>query len=98
GDAALLLLRVVVGLGVALVDGAELVLGAGVEQQVLRRRGLAGVDVGDDAQVADLAEVPLGGHGWVRGQGSGARVRTSGRKGAREKGSGAREVTAFSAP
>ena len=53
GDAALLLFRVVVGLGRALVDAAELVLGAGVVEQVLGGRGLAGVDVGDDAEVAD---------------------------------------------
>ena len=57
GDAALLLLGVVVGLGGALVDAAELVLGAGVVEQVLGGGGLAGVDVGDDAEVADVGQV-----------------------------------------
>ena len=53
GDAALLLLLVAVGVGVALVDGAELVLGAGVVEQVFGGRGLARVDVRDDAEVAE---------------------------------------------
>src|SRR5262249_42169631 len=65
GDAALLLLRVVVGFGRALIDAAELVLGAGVVQDVLGGRRLARVDVGDDADVAKFAQVGLGvgGHG-----------------------------------
>ena len=57
GDAAFLLLGVVVGLGGALIDAAELVLGPGVVEQVLGGRRLAGVDVGDDAEVADLRQV-----------------------------------------
>ncbi len=57
GDAALLLFGVVVGLGGALIDAAELVLGPGVVEQVLGGRRLAGVDVRDDADVADLGQV-----------------------------------------
>ena len=60
GDAAFLLFLVVVGLGGALVDAAELVLGAGVEEHVFGGGGLAGVDVRNDAEVADLAQVDLG--------------------------------------
>ena len=60
GDAAFLLLGVVVGLGGALIDAAELVLGPGVVEQVLGGGRLAGVDVGDDADVADLAQVGVG--------------------------------------
>ena len=55
GDAAFLLFGIVVGLGRAFIDAAELVLGPGVVEQVLGGRGLAGVDVGDDAEVADAA-------------------------------------------
>ena len=55
GDAAFLLFRVPVGVGGAFIDGAELVLGAGIVEQVFGGRGLARVDVGDDAEVADLA-------------------------------------------
>ena len=54
GDAAFLLFLVVVGVGGALIDAAELVLGAGVKEDVLGGRRLAGIDVGNDADVADL--------------------------------------------
>ena len=56
---------IVVGLGGALVHGAEAVRGAGVVEDVLGGRRLAGVDVGDDAEVANLAQVDafVGGHG-----------------------------------
>ena len=56
GDAAFLLFGVVVGFGGAGVDGAEPVLGPGVVEQVLGGRGLAGVDVRDDAEVANLVK------------------------------------------
>jgi hypothetical protein len=39
------------------VGVADLVVDAGVEQDALGRRGLAGVDVRHDADVADLVEV-----------------------------------------
>jgi hypothetical protein len=55
GDAALLLLRIVVGVGGPLVDLADAVLGAAVEQHPLGDGRLAGVDVGDDADVADFS-------------------------------------------
>src|SRR5208283_326043 len=56
-DAAFLLLGIVIGLGGARVDVTELVLGAGVVQNVVGGRGFAGVDVRNDAEVADLAQV-----------------------------------------
>src|SRR5207253_1141197 len=66
GDAAFLLLLVVVGLSGAGVDGAQAVRGGGVIEDVLGGRGLAGVDVGNDAEVADLGQVIAGGgHGRV---------------------------------
>src|SRR6185312_388287 len=52
-DAALLLLGHPVHRGRALVDLADLVRLARVEQDALGRRGLAGVDVGHDPDVAD---------------------------------------------
>jgi hypothetical protein len=57
GDAALLLLLHPVHRGSALVDLTDLVGDAGVEQDALGGRGLAGVDVRHDADVADLVEV-----------------------------------------
>jgi hypothetical protein len=62
GDAALLLILQEVHGGGALMDLAHLVGLAGVEKDALGDRGLAGVDVGADADVADVGEV--GGHGW----------------------------------
>jgi hypothetical protein len=53
GDAAIALLRVEVGDGRAVVDLAALVRGPGGVQEPLGDGGLAGVDVGEDAQVAD---------------------------------------------
>src|SRR5262249_39788480 len=67
GDAAFLLLGVVVGLGGALIDAAEAVLGAGVEEQVLGGGGLARVDVGDDADVAVAVDGDGGGGGGFGG-------------------------------
>ncbi|SST11395.1 Uncharacterised protein [Acinetobacter baumannii] len=52
GDAALLLLDHPVHGRRAVMDLAHLVVDAGVEEDPLGRRGLAGVDVGDDADVA----------------------------------------------
>ena len=52
GDAALLLLHHPVHDGRAVVDLAHLVGNAGVEEDALGRRGLAGVDVRHDADVA----------------------------------------------
>src|SRR5699024_7583001 len=56
-DAALLLLLHPVHRRGTLVRLAELVVHAGVEEDAFRRRRLAGIDVGHDADVADLAEV-----------------------------------------
>ena len=64
GDAALLLLLHPVHDGGALVDLTDLVGDAGVEQDPLGRRRLAGIDVRHDADVADLGEGGVcGGHG-----------------------------------
>ena len=60
-DPALLLLGVEVHDGRAVVDLADLVDAAGVIQDALGRRRLAGVDVGGDADVADFRQVA--GHG-----------------------------------
>ena len=54
-DAALLLLLHPVGRRGAVVGLADLVVDARVEQDALGRRGLAGIDVRHDADVADLA-------------------------------------------
>ena len=56
GDAAILLFLVVIGFRGPLVDAAQLVLGARVKQNVLRGGRLAGIDVGDDADVTHLGE------------------------------------------
>ena len=56
GDAALLLLHHPVHGRGALVDLADLVADAGVEEDALGRRGLAGIDVGHDADVAGALE------------------------------------------
>ena len=52
GDAALLFLFHPVGNGVAVINVADLVDQAGVEQDTLGRRGLARIDVGADTKVA----------------------------------------------
>ena len=62
GDAALLLLFHPVHGGRALMDLADLVGLPGVEQDPLGEGGLAGVDVGDDADVADPIQGILSGH------------------------------------
>ena len=64
-DAALLLLGHPVHRCRALGDLADLVVDPCVEQDPLGRRGLAGIDVRHDADVADLGEVSsgVGGHG-----------------------------------
>ena len=54
GDAAFLLFLVPVGDGVAGVHGPEAVRGPGVVEQMFRGRRLAGVDVRDDAEIAEL--------------------------------------------
>src|SRR4029077_20191099 len=56
-DAALLLLRHPVHRGRALVDLTDLVGLAGVEEDALGRRRLAGVDVGHDPDVPDQLEL-----------------------------------------
>src|SRR6476661_7352776 len=56
-DAALLLLLHPVHRGSAIVDLTDLVRDACVEQDPLGRRRLAGIDVGHDADVADLGQV-----------------------------------------
>src|SRR5690606_21941781 len=53
-DAALRFLRIVVGLGRAFIDFAELMGGARVIENPLRRRRLARIDVGNDADVSDV--------------------------------------------
>src|SRR5690349_6986342 len=55
-DAAVALLRVEVGDGRAVVDLTAPVRGAGGEQDPLGDSGLARVDMGEDAQVADGGE------------------------------------------
>src|SRR5262249_56087760 len=55
-DALLLLQRVEVGSGVALVHVADFVLGAAEVENALRGRGFAGVHVGDDANVPQVFE------------------------------------------
>ena len=62
-DAALLLLLHPVHRGRALVDLADLVGAAGVVEDPLGRRRLAGVDVGHDPDVAGLLEGELARHG-----------------------------------
>ncbi len=57
GDAALLLLLHPVHDGGALVHFTDLVRDPGVEEDALGRRGLAGIDVRHDADVADLVQV-----------------------------------------
>ena len=57
GDAALLLLLHPVHRGRAVVNLTDLVAHTGVVEDPLGRRGLAGVDVRHDADVADLVEV-----------------------------------------
>ena len=60
GNAALLLLLHPVHGGGAVVDLADLVGLAGVVKDALGRRRLAGIDVGHDADVANLAQVSFG--------------------------------------
>lgn len=64
GDAAVAFLRVEVGDGGAVVDLARPVDDAGTVQDPFGDGGLAGVDVGEDAEVADVVEV-RGAHGAV---------------------------------
>src|SRR5262249_54066245 len=67
GDALLLLQRVEVGGGVALVHVPDLVLGAAEVEDARRRRGLAGVDGRDDADVAEVLKHSR----WPRARGRG---------------------------
>src|SRR5215210_7845665 len=62
GDAALLLLLHPVHRGRAVVDLTDLVVDTGVEEDALSRRGLAGVDVRHDPDVAGLGELGPCGH------------------------------------
>jgi hypothetical protein len=61
-DAALLLLLHPVHRGGAVVHFTDLVVHTGVEQDALGRRGLAGVDVRRDADVAVALDGGLAGH------------------------------------
>lgn len=65
GDAAVAFLRVEVGDGGAVVDLAALVGGAGQVEDPFGDGGLARVDVGEDAQVADGGQRIDGAHGPV---------------------------------
>src|SRR3546814_10248903 len=62
GDAALLLLFHPVHGGGAVVDFADLVADTRVEQDALGRGGLAGIDVGHDAEVAVTLDGSGAGH------------------------------------
>ncbi len=57
GDTTLLLLLHPVGGGSTVVGLTDLVVHTGVEEDALGRRGLAGIDVRHDADVADLVQV-----------------------------------------
>src|SRR5262249_8296484 len=77
-DAALALFLVVVGFGRPLIDAPQAMRSAREVEDVLGRRGLAGVDVRNDADVAELAQIGLGsGHGIaLSGQLSAVSIRT----------------------
>ena len=60
GDAALLLLLHPVHGGGTVVDLTDLVRLTGVVEDALGRRRLAGIDVGHDADVANLVQVNFG--------------------------------------
>ena len=62
GDAALTLLRHPVHLGRAIVNDANAMDASRIEEDALGRGRLAGIDVGDDADVASLRDVRFG-HG-----------------------------------
>ncbi len=102
GDAAFLLLLVVVGVGRTFIDAAELVRGAGVEQDMLRGRGLACINVRNNPEVADSRQVEFGVGSHSRSKGSGVRDQGSGiRRRKTTQGSGAgsgRVVSPESAP
>src|SRR5438034_1462089 len=68
GDAALLLLHHPVHHRGALVHLADLVADAGVVEDALRGRGLAGIDVGHDADVARPLEGNQAGHDGCAGR------------------------------
>ena len=64
GNAALLFFFVVVGLGRAGVNGAEPMRGAGVIENVLGGCSFAGIDMGNDSEVANLVQIVVNaGHG-----------------------------------
>ena len=65
GDAALLLLLHPVHRGCAVVDFADLVRLARVVEHALGGRGLAGVDMRHDAEVAVVFDLVFAGHGGV---------------------------------
>src|SRR3546814_6624072 len=66
GDAALLLLLHPVHGGGTVVHFTDLVADAGVEQDALGRGGLAGIDVGHDAEVAVTVDGSGASHGDSR--------------------------------
>ena len=65
GDAALLLLLHPVHRGRTVMHFANLVTDAGVEQDALRGRGLAGIDVSHDAEVAVAVDWSRACHGYL---------------------------------
>src|SRR5690606_9110711 len=65
GDAALLLLLHPVHRGGSVMDFADLVADTRVEQDALGRGGLAGIDVGHDAEVAVTLDGSGAGHGGL---------------------------------
>ncbi len=69
GDAALLLLLHPVHGGRAIVHFTDLVVDAGVEQDAFGGRGLAGVDVRRDTDVAVTLDGGSAGHGQILGNG-----------------------------
>lgn len=66
GDAPLPLLFHEVGDGGAFIDIAQTIGFARVIEHALGGRGFAGIDMGDDADVADILEMPVDSHGRGR--------------------------------
>src|SRR5262249_49037713 len=66
GDAAFLLLLHPVHRGRAIVDFANLMALAGIEEDPLGRGRLAGIDVSHDAEIAVVFDLVLSGHDFCR--------------------------------
>jgi hypothetical protein len=69
GDPPFLFFGVIIGVGRTVIDTADAVFGAADEEHPFGNRCLAGIDVGDDADVADA--IDSGGHGAGRVGGNG---------------------------